>query len=444
VKLGIDTLTQTYQDSDGGYRALVATGLIGAAPSPSDIGHIMAAVKPSFYKASDQTIYRVAGTTTLDTEAMLKSLSYALADQVDHWSTSMETLTDSQRVGFASAIEGVAFVAVSAQNATSPGFASQAAIEAGSRLDAAGVPGATIPAFLTGPISAAMTGEVRDATVTAQPLKSLVVPASDASAFDISRLAATAPLVAPSPSASSVAAPPATAVIGSALPVAPATTIEQSINPIVTTPQPAVAPSAAAAASTPAATVGRATTRQLGMQFWYETMLPALGANDARAAALLWYGDSSVVSTVNGQDCLEANIVTGSGADQAALHTALAKVAAARNAPSTASSTTRDGNVVELSMCSASAPAAAASTPAAPPATTDVQGINNLASSAVTEYGIISQLVDLGLPANNRSSLICALNVVRAGGVPNWTADSTDAAVVNALKNVITFCQNAA
>ena len=173
--------------------------------------------------------------------------------------------------------------------------------------------------------------------------------------------------------------------------------------------------------------------RELGMQFWFETMLPVLGADGARAAALLWDGDSSVTAVVNGQACLRSNIVAASPEAQAALATALGQWGGKRPASSIAAVTSEPANVVAVFVC---APAEATQEPA------PADGGAQLYSAARKERIFADQLILLGLPAT-ASSRSCAVTAFRGGSAANFQDGSTDPEVITAMNDVISFCKGA-
>ncbi len=426
VKLGIEALTQLYPDADGGHRALTAAGLSPTAPTASEVGHSLALVEPSFYRGADQTIYRIAGTTALDSNVMLRSLSLALIDASVHYSATWPSLTDSQRVGYLNLIEGLATNVVQAYEAVNPDSHASAVRERTARAQAAGVPVYSMPVYLAGLVGAYDEGGYTYPIVAnPDPLKTLVAPLSDAPVFDLTRLGTSA--------VGSVAAPAA----GQAQPAAPG-----AVDPAATTlPAPVTVAAAvttlapaAPGAPAPAGPAQVSAARVMGMQFWYEVLMPALGTDAARTAALLWNGDSTIVSTVNGQDCLTSNVLTATDADQASFVAALNTAAAARSAASNVRVESRPGDLVNVSMCSAP--------DAGPAPTTDILGLT-LTIQAGSERLVGTELTQLGLPAT-QAAWACALQAYRLGSIPNWTKDSTDPAVTTAMTNVVSFCKGPA
>ena len=108
VKLGIQALADTYPDADGGFTTMRAAGLVPVTPSPAVAGRALAVFQPAFYKPEDGAIYRVDDSSSVADAAMIKALSLALMDQELRWFDAMRDMSDAQRVGYRTLLDGAA------------------------------------------------------------------------------------------------------------------------------------------------------------------------------------------------------------------------------------------------------------------------------------------------------------------------------------------------
>lgn len=383
VKLGLAVLADSYSNSPtdvvGGLTALRAVGVVGPATDPAAIGHVVAAVRPSFYERTTSTIYRVDGTTAFFQRSLANSLAVALIDQRVAWSTGFGALTDAQRIAVIANVGELASHAVDTIALEHPIDTTAAASELAGRGQAAGLSGDQVPIVAALSIAAGYGGgAARPAPVAADPLATFAVPVDDAAVLDPVR-DVTAPAV--------------------------------------------VVPAVVTSDGLPA--------RTLGMQFWYAALIPSLGVDAARGAALAWAGDSSTVSLVNGNfACISANIATFDEAGQAALGGAMMQWAQSRPASSAATVSTQPGNVIAVSMCE---PAEGATTAVA---TMDVGAIY---SRARFEAAVASALTASGLPPTPKA-WGCAALASRGGSLAGYTAGTVDPAVIEEMTAVIQFC----
>ncbi|MEO7397695.1 MAG: hypothetical protein ABIW84_03950 [Ilumatobacteraceae bacterium] len=381
VKLGSEVIASSYPDADGNLSALRAVGVAGAVASPSAVGHVAAAMTTAFYRPSDQVIYRIEGTTALFELDLVRSLAVALTDQQIEWSTADETLSDAQRVGLRAMVNAVAAAAVGARTAVDPSADQASRVELIGRLEAVGIETAQIPVYVM-LFMASMNGGANRYPVppAGDPLQALTIPPSDAVVFDLTR--------------ESIASPEDVAL--------------------------------------PAA--GADDPRELGMQFWYAAMLPALGADAAHSAALLWAGDSSVVTTVAETACLTANVTAVSAADQPALSAALLQWAQTRPASSAAAVTdtvaVHGTSVTSVSMCE---PAEGGQDVLAGAEA----GLIYVAARADAE--VASALLGIGL-AETKVAWDCAVTAHRSGALAGYDPDAVDPAIVAVLNDALVLC----
>ena len=333
----------------------------------------------SFYEPEDGTIYALEGETAVFQVSMLRSLTTALLDQELQWSDHMAELNDAQRVGYRALIDGVANRVVAAKVAEEPELGTQHAADLVSREQAVGVVPGGVSFAADGYLASAVTGVDVPVAEGEDTLANVVVPANDAIVLDPARDATAVP------------------------------------------------------STVPMGTTGTTAGRVLGMQFWYEAMLPVLGADSARSAALLWVDDNSAVSNVANHPCVSSQILTASEPDKLALANYLTQWAAARPPSSTATVTTEGGNLVTISICQATEDVTAPMSP------TDVPDLYELAS---LERAYLTQMLAIQLP-DTAAARQCAVFALRGDSVPNFSVGSTDPTMAAAMTNVVTFCKGA-
>ena len=305
VKLGIDLIASTYPDADGTYAALRAVGLSVGAPQPTYVGQALSYSRTSFYSGTDETIYRLEGSTPVFQASMIEALTMALADQHLEWSADQPTSSDSARIGFQAQLDTLADGVLRAKLVLEPAFETALLAELDTRQASRAV-GLVTPHFVAA-VRPGLDARLSEAvSATNDPMETLAVPPSDASVFDSLR----APDVAP------VAPMPPTLVSGA---------------------------------------------RTMGMLFWYSALSNGLGSA-ARQPALLWQGDSTEATAIAGRACLVSNVSTATVEDQAALAGAFNQWAATRPASTTTVITVQPANVVNVSTCEAGE---ASQTPAA-------------------------------------------------------------------------------
>ncbi len=379
VKLGIDVLARSYIDPDGSFATLRAAGLVSGVPAPSEVGHLAAVTMTAFYSSNDKTIYRLEGGTPAFELATIRALTVALADQESGWSKNSGTLTDAQNVGIRAAVDGVGVEVVRARFRRDPQLEGLVAFEVQARTTAAGIVTSAAPTYLNAVLGSYFFGaHASPAPAPDHLMAAVYTPGSDAPLFDPSRSSTSPATVVASPTAG-------------------------------------------------------ATARTLGMQFWYLVLLPAIGAADARTAALTWTGDSSVTTTTDGHSCLAANVSTTSAAEQATLAAALGRWAATRPASSAALIATPVENLVNVSVCE---PLEPSSQPIGPVDAT------LLYSASSQEGAAAANLVRLGLP-ETQGAWSCAIAMVRGGALPNFVEGSADPVQAAAMSNVLTYCKTA-
>ncbi len=394
VKLGIDVLARSYMDPDGSFATMRAVGLVSGTPSPSDVGHVLAATITAYYSSSTHTIFRIDGTTPVFQVAMLRALTVALADQTAEWSSNLTAATDAQRVGVLASVDTVAAAVIATKMREDPQLLSLWSAEAQSRTTALGLADDTRATYLTAVLGSYSIGATTSPLPNpGRPLTGVSLPPSDAPLFD--------------PARSPQRPTPAMASSGS---VKPGTT--------------SVKPGDAAIKND---------TRTLGMQFWYLVMLPSLGSQDARTAALLWNGDSVTTSTVDGRACMSASIATNNPNDQAALSEFLVRWAQGRPASSAMTVTDQTSNVISVAGCEPAEPTIQAMSV--------VDDATLLYSAAAREQSFGQELIRLGLP-QTQGAWTCVVRAFRQGILPNFVQGSTDPAQADVMLNVLALCRN--
>ena len=379
VKLGIDVLARSYMDPDGSFATLRSVGLVSGTPSPSEVGHVLAAMMTAYYSATDKTIYRIDGTTPVFEVAMLRALTVALADQTSAWSQGLNTATDAQRVAVRASVDTVGVDVVTAKMRDDPQLLSLWAAELQARTAALGVNTDVQPTYLGAVLgSYAVGASTSPAANPASPLAGISLPPSDAPLFDPARSPRVAPAVVTSPVTGKVA-------------------------------------------------------RTMGMQFWYFMLLPSLGSADARSAALLWDGDAVVTSTVDGRACMNANVATADAASQTALAGYLLRWAQTRPASAGTSITNQSANVVNLSVCEPAEQTAQV--------TSVVNDTTVIYSAASREEEFGYELIRMGL-SKTQGAWSCVVRAYRQGVLPNFEKGSTDPAQADAMLNVLSFCRD--
>jgi len=338
-------------------------------------------MRTSFYDPSDSVIYRLDGTSPLFEYAMVRALSTALVDQQIAWSKDYDTLTDSQQVGLLALVNGVSEDVADSRIESERNSREAASLELISRWQAVGFNIDEAPAYV---VIAMLRDELHASRYPVppadDPLDGLVIssamPLSDAVVFDVTRDLLTAPITVPPPGTSGL------------------------------------------------------TPRTLGMQFWYEAMVPALGPEAARSAALLWAGDASVVTMVNNFAGINANIATASDADQAAMASALMQWGLSRPASSMAVVAGQPGHITSVAMCEPGEGG------------TDAVGgraIMQLHSLASAEAEVARGLLTIGLP-DTPTAWNCAVLARRSGALTDFQPDTVDPALISSMNDVVKFC----
>ena len=371
--------------NDLGTGAAKAVGLApGAVPTslalravglsvaaPPVSGVILAAHTTSFYSDTDRTIYRLDGATALFQVDLLRAVSAALIDQQVGYTDKLATLTDAQRIGVHAIVDGIANDVVAAKYAEFPGLETSMVQVLNGRL--AGLP--ETPLFLYAFLSSYEHGASNQATGTpADALASFAVPSSDAPVFDPARVD--------------------TAAAG--------------------------APSAGA--------------RALGMEFWFGALVPTLGVDAARAAMLVWNGETTTVSTLDGEGCINTTIDALDAGTQAELLGVMSQFVATRPPLSLAAAGAAGTTGVTLSMCS---------TPdqtSAPVATS--ADMDTFFARASSERSLLARMRALGLPAT-AAAQSCAVAFFRAGAIANFDPDSNDPTMVAQMTDLVTGCPGA-
>ena len=352
--------------------ALRAVGLVGTE-LPASVGGILAAHVTSFYSGGDHTIYRMDGTTATFQIDMLRSLSAALIDQAVDTTGSYAVASDASRAGLRGAVDGVANIVVVAKYKELASLQPSRDHELATRL--AALPDPATPVYLYPFLSSYEIGGLGyEAAVPADPLAGVVTPADDAALFDPSR-----------------------------------------------------APTAAAegAASSPS-------SRELGMEFWFDALTPTLGIEAARQTALLWTGDTSKPSEVSGQACLDSTISTADANTQAALLAAMNQWVATRPLTSRATAAAAGTNGVTITSCSAI-------DVVEPVPTAEAGPMGTLFVRADEERYVLGRAVQLGLPTTP-AARSCAVTAYRNGSINNVDPTAVDAETVAQITDVVTFC----
>ena len=356
--------------------ALRAVGLVGADP-PASVGGILAAHTTSFYSGNDHTIYRVDGTTAMFQIDMLRSLAAALIDQAVDTTATFARVSDASRTGLRGIVDGVANIAVAAKYKEEPTLKPSREHELQTRL--AALPDSATPIYLFPYLSSYEVGGFGyGAAEVDKPLAGLVTPVDDGALFDPIRV-------------------PSVAVDG--------------------------------ATTSPSA-------RALGMEFWFDALTPTLGAEAARQAALLWIGDTSNPSELDGQACISSTISTADATSQAALLAVMTQWVATRPATSLASAAAAGTNGVTISMCSAIDVVEAVPT-------ADATQMADFFLRADTERVVLGRAVQLGLPATP-AARSCAVTAYRNGSINNDDPTSADSETVAQITDVVKFCSAAA
>ena len=372
---------------DSSLLALRAVSLIGANSQPTEMGHLVAATSPSFYSMSDRTIYRLAGDSTVGQVSLIRSMTTALLDQDLDIASISSKLTDSQRAGFQAMLDGVVAQVVAAKFRADPSLEGNYTFELQTRRTAAGVADGMLPVYLSAVVTSTDVGVFGYAGAPADdPLRNLAAPPSDAAVFDPTRDPAAAP-----------------------------TTVSTTT------------------AGATAASAGRV----LGVEFWFDALVPVLGAAEARSAALLWTGEHSETTSVGSRACLSSTIGTATTADGTALSALLTRWAQAM--PASANAVITPGTdaahpSVAVSVCE---PTEGVVAPTA--------AITDLASFFTqpdTERALLARVRALGEPSTPAVNA-CVVAAYRNGSIPGFTAGVADPAIVTALTNVVTFCRSA-
>jgi hypothetical protein len=393
--------------------ALRAIGL--GAIDPAAVGPTLAAVVTSFYSESDRTIYRQEGTTAVYQADMLRAMTAALIDQALDYSPKLREMTDAQRTGMRALVADIANSVVAARAAASSDFEESLRFEQRGRIAKL----EPIPVALQSFVAAHLFDSDRPfaGTVDAladEPLVGLAIPSSDAAVFDPARVDLTA---------DTSAAPTTTA--GATATTAAATTAPPASEAPSTEPPTTVAPAVA-----PPQTGGRT----MGMEFWFDMLVPSIGPDAARAAALTWTGDMTAASTTIGQACLGSTISTESAESQQALLGVLISWAAAQPATSLAQVAAAGSQQVTVSVCE---PADGDPTAAGP--TVAVSPDFVLADQAAIERLVLKRATSLGLPST-LPARECMVVAYRTGSIPSLTPDTNQTELVDQMTNVVTFC----
>ena len=383
VELGVNALSRLDPTNEAldllDFRAV---GLLSGAPSAASVGHILAPSMTAFYDGRTASIYRLDGATSTFQTGLLRALTVAIVDQHVHFTRTMASLSPSQRMGFWAMIDGVAAQVVAAKRIADPTLVAGEAGDLQARLDAAGVDQGDIPWYLSGIVGAADVVDARSAGVARTDLlHGLVPPPNDAEFFDPAQSTTTPPPAAP--------VPPTTSPTGEAL----------------------------------------------GMEFWYDAMVPTLGLDGARNAALLWTGDDSSTSSVNGQACIRSTIHTATVETEAMLAHVLHDWAATRPASSAASvQPATDGTPsVLLSMCEPSEGEQAAPSGS-------IVDMHVFFQRSATERAVLKRVSELAPPGATVSPA-CVVAATRNGAIGNLDVVSTEPVQVTSLSNVAVFCK---
>ncbi|MCU1399013.1 MAG: hypothetical protein JWN62_2122 [Acidimicrobiales bacterium] len=382
VALGVNALSRLDPTNEAldllDFRAV---GLLRGAPSAASVGHLLAPSTTAFYDGRTASIYRLDGATSTFQTGLLRALTVAIVDQHVHFTRTMTTLSASQRMGYWAMIDGAAAQVVAAKRLTDPTLAAVEATDLQARLDAAGVDQGDIPWYLSGIVGAADVADARSgATSSAGLLTGLVPPRNDAVFFD------------------------------------PA----QSSGPLVPAPAaPSVPPNG----------------EVLGMEFWYDAMVPTLGLDAARNAALLWTADDSSTSLVDGQACIRSTIRTATVETEAMFAQVLHDWAATRPASSAASvRPATDGTPsVVLSMCEPTDGEQAAPSGS-------IVDMHVFFQRSATERAVLERVSELAAPG---ATVIpaCVVAATRNGAIGNLDVLSTEPVQVTSLSNVAAFCK---
>ncbi len=373
--------------------AMRAVGLVGDTV-PDAVGPILAARTTSFYDGAGKTIYRMDGTTALFQVDLIRSMSTALIDQDIDFSGASATMSDAQRIGMFAVVDGIANQVVRAKFNATPSLEPSMVYELQKRMDGRLTDSAT-PLYLFAYLSSYEQGAAGFTEASPDnPLAGLRIPSSDAPVFDPARADA-APVVV----STSAAAPTATTK---------------------------AAPGSAAALSP--------STRSLGMEFWFEALVPTIGVESARHAALLWTGDSSNPSVLDGKACISSTITTADAAGQARLLAVMTQWAATRPQTSVATAVAASTAGVTVSMCE---PVDPLPVPEGKP-----DEMKTLFDHADSERAVLARAEDLGLP-DTAAPRACFLTAFRSGSITNYDPASNAADMIAKMTNVILFCKGA-
>lgn len=408
VKLGLDVLDRiagtagasasaadssqaaaTTTGPDLSLLAVRAVGLVGADVEPTEVGRLVSASSPTFYSSADHTIYRLGGDSTVVQVSLIRSMTAALLDQDVDVSSVVSKLDDSQRAGFDAMLDGVVAQVVAAKFRADPTVEDSYAFDLQTRRTDAGIIDGMLPVYLSRVVTSADVGVFGYAGAAADdPLRNLAAPPSDAPVFDPTRDAA---------------AKPATAV-------------------------------PAAGTGTDAASTGRV----LGVEFWFDALVPVLGAADARSAALLWTGDQSLTTLVDSRACLTSTIATATPETAATLAGLLGRwaqsIPASTNAAITPGTDAAQPSVA-VSVCEPTEGVAV-------PPTAALDDLASFFTQPDIERALLARVGDLGLqptPATNA----CVVAAYRNGSIPGFTTGAADPTIITALTNVVTFCRSA-
>ena len=373
--------------------AMRAVGLVGDTV-PDAVGPILAARTTSFYDGAGKTIYRMDGTTALFQVDMIRSMSTALIDQDIDFSGASAKLSDAQRIGMFAVIDGIANHVVRAKFSATPSLEPSMVYELQKRMDGRLTDSAT-PLYLFAYLSSYEQGATGFTEASPDnPLAGLRIPSSDAPVFDPARADA-APVVASTSKAAPTASVKAT-------------------------------PGSSAALSP--------STRSLGMEFWFEALVPTIGVESARQAALLWTGDSSNPSVLDGKACISSTVTTADPAAQARLLAVMTQWATTRPQTSVATAVAAPPTGVTISMCEPVDPLAV---PEGKP-----DEMKTLFDHADGERAVLARAEDLGLP-DTAAPRACFVTAYRSGSITNYDPASNAADMIAKMTNVILFCKGA-
>ena len=370
----------TTSGPDMSLLAVRAIGLIGADLQPTAVGHLVAASSPSFYSTTDHTIYRLAGDSSVFQVSLIRSMTAALLDQDLDIGTVVRGLTDAQRTGFQAMLDGVVARVVDAKFRADPATADSYTFELQTRRTEAGIVDGALPVYLAGSVTSADNGVSGYMDAPAEdPLRGLNPPLSDAPVFDPTR-------------------------------------------------DPTAEPATIAG-------VDGGEPRVLGVAFWFEALVPVLGAGDARHAALLWNGDRSVTSLRGTQACLSSTVATATADDAAALLGLIGRWVQSRPASAGATvtaGTNIDQATVDVVVCEP--------TEGVVPPTASVDDLASFFVQPDTERALLQRVGELGAPLTPNTTA-CVIAAYRNGSIPGFTTGAADPAIVTALTNVVTFCR---